>query len=322
MPYAIREVLVRRIAASKVLHALCQDLQVVTGLAIRFYAEREQPGDIPPCYDQSAFCRRLNQTKKGQRGCHESLHILREETRKGEWDGECVAGCHVCAVPVNSSAGPLGFLASGGFMETEHHLVEMNHCRHLLERRGIRLAPGEIRALLEQSPVLSPEKRQSLLRLLQMAAGYLIKELSLELFVQGQDLPASIRRACEYIRHHFAEDPVLEEVAREVGLSPSHFSRLFHSKTGLRFKEYVNEVRLQKVRELLRDSDERITSLVEVAGFRSISQFNRQFRAHYGLSPRDYRKQCRERYSEREYDERGLSEGRTVSSYMVSPEDF
>ncbi|MCH8475897.1 MAG: helix-turn-helix domain-containing protein [Opitutales bacterium] len=296
MPYAIREVLIRRIATSKVLQSLCRDLQTVTGWRIRFYGEREQPDEVPPCFDQSYFCRRLNQTPAGQKLCFESLHTLREEAREKGWQGQCSAGCLVCAVPVNSSAGPLGFLVAGGFMETNHHLVEINHCRHLLERRGIRMAPVEARELLHRSPVLTPEKRQGLMRLLTISAGYLIKELSLELFVQGQDLPVSIRRACEYIRHHYVHDPVLEEVAGEVGLSPSHFSRVFHNKTGLRFKEYVNEVRLQKVRELLRDTDERITDLVEATGFRSISQFNRQFRAHYGISPRDYRKQVRTRH--------------------------
>ena len=123
-----------------------------------------------------------------------------------------------------------------------------------------------------------------------MSAGYLVKELSLELFQEGEDLPGSIKRACQLIRERFHEDPSQGEIARAVGLSTSHFSRVFHRRTGLRFKEYVNEVRLQKTRRDLREGDEPITRIAFDAGFRSISQFNRQFKSHYGQSPREYRK--------------------------------
>jgi len=141
--------------------------------------------------------------------------------------------------------------------------------------------------------VVSPQRQASLRRLLEITAGYLVKALSLELFQKGGDLPESIQRACHLIRQRFKEDPSQETVARAVGLSPSHFSRLFHARTGLRYKEYVNEVRLQYVRRELRERDTPVTQIALDAGYHTLSQFNRQFKGHYGVAPREYRKRYR-----------------------------
>jgi AraC-like DNA-binding protein len=73
-------------------------------------------------------------------------------------------------------------------------------------------------------------------------------------------------------------------------MSASHFSRIFHARTGLRYKEYLNEVRLKYVRQQLREHDTPVTEIAFDAGYHTLSQFNRQFKAHYGTTPREYRK--------------------------------
>ncbi len=204
-----------------------------------------------------------------------------------------MAGTVLCAVPIRASVGLLGYLVVAGFYEARPSSRETNRVRHLLERGGVRLGREEIARLCGRTGVIPPLRVESLRRMLEMAAGYLVKELSLELFQAGEDLPVSIKRACQLIREKFRDDPSQEEIARAVGLSTSHFSRLFHRRTGLRYKEYVNEMRLQQTRQDLRESEESITSIAFAAGYRSISQFNRQFKGHYGLSPREYRKRHR-----------------------------
>ena len=84
---------------------------------------------------------------------------------------------------------------------------ETNRVRHLLERGGVRLEREEIARLCGRTSVVPPSRVEALRRMLEMAAGYLVKELSLELFQAGEDLPPSIKRACQLIREQFRDDP-------------------------------------------------------------------------------------------------------------------
>ena len=51
--------------------------------------------------------------------------------------------------------------------------------------------------------------------------------------------------AQEYLTDHFADDSDLQTVAREVGSSPHHLSRLFHSVTGTTMSAYRTQLRIR-----------------------------------------------------------------------------
>jgi AraC family transcriptional regulator len=81
----------------------------------------------------------------------------------------------------------------------------------------------------------------------------------------------------------------LRSLAREARLSPYHFLRTFESLTGVTPHQYLLRVRL--CRAAIRVSTER-TKILDIAldcGFGDISNFNRTFRAEFGVSPRVYR---------------------------------
>jgi AraC-like DNA-binding protein len=107
-------------------------------------------------------------------------------------------------------------------------------------------------------------------------------------------LPAVVRRTCAWIRSHALTEQVrLAEAAQACGLSAGHLSRLFHHSTGLTFQEYVRRFRLEKACELLVSTDHSVTRIAFDAGFHSISQFHRSFKAVYGERPLEYRrKRC------------------------------
>lgn len=290
VPRVVRQAFAERVRESSSLQALLGDLTEVSGIRVHFVEVSNPRSFEPPCHAHSALCRRAGETASGRALCLSSLLRLLDQARDGAAKGFCVAGTAVYAVPVRASVGLLGYLVAAGFYEAKPGMREINRVRHLLERAGIRLERDEIARLSGRALVIPSVRGEALRRILEMSAGYLVKELSLELFQGGEDLPTPIKRACQLVRERFRDDPPLDEIAREVGLSTSHFSRVFHRRTGLRFKEYVNEMRLQQTRRDLREGEEPITRIAFDAGFRSISQFNRQFKSHYGQSPRDYRK--------------------------------
>lgn len=100
---------------------------------------------------------------------------------------------------------------------------------------------------------------------------------------------AAVDRAMTFISTHFTEDLTVEEVARTAMLSRSYFCYLFKMITGKTFIGYLNELRVNKAGEMLKDTDAPVTEICFDAGFHSISHFNRVFKNVTGISPRQYR---------------------------------
>lgn len=70
-------------------------------------------------------------------------------------------------------------------------------------------------------------------------------------------------------------------------------TRLFHKATGENFSEYRKRVRLERVKRELENTQISITKIAIEVGFTSSSLFNRVFREEYGLTPPQYREQCK-----------------------------
>ena len=72
--------------------------------------------------------------------------------------------------------------------------------------------------------------------------------------------------------------------------SPNHFMRWFRQMTGQTFIIFLREYRLNAAAEALRTTEDTILSISEQCGFENLSYFNREFKAHFGMTPREYRK--------------------------------
>ncbi|MCD7736256.1 MAG: AraC family transcriptional regulator [Lachnospiraceae bacterium] len=82
----------------------------------------------------------------------------------------------------------------------------------------------------------------------------------------------------------------IQDMADSCGCSSSHFMRWFRQMTGSSFTAYVNERRLAYAAEQLRQSNDKIILIAENAGFENLSNFNRQFKTRYGVTPSGYRR--------------------------------
>jgi len=149
-----------------------------------------------------------------------------------------------------------------------------------------------------QHPHISRERFASMVRLLEFAAERFSRDLCGSLIFSAENLPESIQKACRYMRENYRQEISLGEVAKAVGLSRDHFCKLFHRSTGLRFTEYLNRVRIEHAKALLRTREGRIAPVAQEVGYRSLSQFNRSFRQLTGASPRDWRSRAMTEESE------------------------
>lgn len=99
-----------------------------------------------------------------------------------------------------------------------------------------------------------------------------------------------IRQAVDYIELHYKENLLAAEVAKQVGLSREHFSRIFREYTGVTFKKFLTSLRLVVAYRLLITTNLSTLEIALSAGFPDVKSFSRHFKERYGLSPGEYRK--------------------------------
>ena len=86
------------------------------------------------------------------------------------------------------------------------------------------------------------------------------------------------------------------EVAAELGMSESRFSRFFRRATGNTFTDFVNRVRINRACQLLMESDRQITAICYEVGFNNVANFNRRFLEIKGMTPSEFRRQAESRF--------------------------
>ena len=103
----------------------------------------------------------------------------------------------------------------------------------------------------------------------------------------------SIVKALEYIHAHFNENISLSDVADQLYLSPEYFSRLFKEVTGGNFSIYLINYRLNEAKNLLINTDLRITDISFRIGYNNHSYFSRLYKKYMGMTPEEERKKVR-----------------------------
>ncbi len=104
------------------------------------------------------------------------------------------------------------------------------------------------------------------------------------------------RRAVEaalWLDAHAHEPLALDDAAREAGLSPFHFLRLFSAALGVTPHQYLVRARLRRAARLLADDERSITTIAYDVGFGDLSNFVRTFHRAAGVSPRRFRQAAR-----------------------------
>ncbi len=103
-----------------------------------------------------------------------------------------------------------------------------------------------------------------------------------------------IQQAISLIHQRSNEELSLEKVARECGFSKYYFSRIFKKYTGKTFKTYLIDLRINKAKDLLLNSELPISQICYEIGFNDLSHFNRVFKKKVGCSPSEFRENKKE----------------------------
>ncbi|AFC28976.1 transcriptional regulator [Paenibacillus mucilaginosus 3016] len=107
---------------------------------------------------------------------------------------------------------------------------------------------------------------------------------------EDADGAAAVREAISYMKTHYQQELSRDLMAQHVGLSPAYFSSLFKKQTGTSPIRYLNRLRLDRAKQLLRQSGMPVKQVSEEVGFLDSFYFTRLFTKETGMSPREYRK--------------------------------
>ncbi|HSH09842.1 MAG TPA: helix-turn-helix domain-containing protein [Oceanipulchritudo sp.] len=100
-----------------------------------------------------------------------------------------------------------------------------------------------------------------------------------------------IEKATTYLEEHIREELTRESVAKAVGISPSHFSRLIREKKGRTFTDLLNQYRIERASKLLVRSTNTLAQIANETGFCDQSYFSKVFRRYKAMSPAKYREE-------------------------------
>jgi len=101
--------------------------------------------------------------------------------------------------------------------------------------------------------------------------------------------PHRLKRVLSCIELRLAEPIQVCELAREVHMSPFHFTRMFKLATGHSPHKYLTLQRIERAKELLATSDMPIAAIAAAVGYQTQAHFTGVFSRHAGATPKVYR---------------------------------
>lgn len=102
----------------------------------------------------------------------------------------------------------------------------------------------------------------------------------------GDDVVEKIQT---YMQHNYQKNLTQDFIASLFYLNRSYLSTLFKQKTGMKFIDYLNDIRIEKSKELLRDSSRKMYQISKNVGYDNPKYFFRIFKKKTGMTPEQYR---------------------------------
>ncbi|MDQ8188317.1 AraC family transcriptional regulator [Pelagicoccus sp. SDUM812002] len=154
---------------------------------------------------------------------------------------------------------------------------------------------GNSEMLLAQFQLIQDEVKSEAFGFRNIAATALMQILALATHLpsrkeeENHPMRKTVRRACFLMRQR-SEGPLCpEELAAELNTGYTYFRRMFRKYTGISPKRYHSQLRLQRIKRLLRDGSSSVSEIADKFGFASPFHLSNWFKKETGLSPRDWR---------------------------------
>ncbi len=108
--------------------------------------------------------------------------------------------------------------------------------------------------------------------------------------LEGKIVDQRVKKALSYMREHLDQNPNMEQIAKQSGLSIRSLNRLVAVETGIQPKQWLIHFRIIKAKELLKKPGASVTDVALAVGYNSLGQFILAFRSRTGQLPSEFLK--------------------------------
>ncbi|NLM72919.1 MAG: response regulator [Clostridiaceae bacterium] len=102
-----------------------------------------------------------------------------------------------------------------------------------------------------------------------------------------------IETADEYMRKNYAKDITLDDIAREVNLSPYYFSRFYKEQSGVNFIDRLISIRIEKAKQYIEQTDLSLKEISGLVGYSDPNYFSKLFKKVTGYTATEYKESYR-----------------------------
>lgn len=102
-----------------------------------------------------------------------------------------------------------------------------------------------------------------------------------------------IRQAQQFVSTHIRQKLSVPMVARQVDVSPSYLTALFHKNLQISPGEYIRRIKLQESKQMIRENNLNFTEIAAELQYSTVHHFSRQFKEKFGITPTEYAKSVR-----------------------------
>jgi AraC-like DNA-binding protein/ligand-binding sensor protein len=247
----------------------------------------------------SPFCNAAKITPEGLRSCLRCKYwSIKKALRTGAmYSGQCYFGLYEIVSPVFFNDQLVCIIYLGNFIKKgeKHTVIERINKRSYLGRNNREL-------LLEAAGALHEADTRELEGYGDIA-GVLSDIITLVLGSSGTKYKYKnsispifntskswiVESITNNIHAYYNRDLKLSQFASMYFVNPQYLCRLFRKETGMNFSAYLNRIRVDNAKNMLKRTNDSITSIAMQTGFNNVTYFNRVFKKLEGTSPGEYR---------------------------------
>lgn len=239
---------------------------------------------------ENPFCALVSTSRKGCLACLMAQSELEKKAAIKSATYRCYAGLNDTLVPIKMGRRIIAYLQTGQVaLETlDNSHYDRAHSEMIL--RGIELDSRTARKAYRKSVSMEREAYNGFIKMLEIFAESLgAAANSLHISKANKSGNQTALKAVRFIRQNYDRPIPLKEIAQVTGASVRHFSKVFKEETSLTFVDYLTRERIERAKERICQTSDRISDIAFASGFDSIAQFNRAFKKISGESPSSYR---------------------------------
>lgn len=231
---------------------------------------------------ENPYCIFIKTCKAAQAHCVEKQTKVAEKCEDGSFCGVCYAGVKEYVYPIRFEDKVVGFICVSGFSceNGEEYVAAV--------AKKYAFPYDTLLATYKTLKTKIPEKFY--VDTLIYPLCHMLELAHIKAVYDVDHINSFIHRVTHYIKQYYTQEITSETICREFNCSRSHLSRLFNEQTKMSIRDYINTLRMESAKTLLRDTKLEIAEIASSVGFPEPNYFTSVFKKYTNLSPSAYRK--------------------------------